>query len=365
VDTQRLILFFVFSFSVLLLWEAWQKEGRVAQTVEVTTADKVAVTPTPASQVNPSSAAKAPAATQVGSTAAPSAIAAVPSNERVVVDTDLMKVEIDTLGGNLVYAELLRHKDANDREKNLILFGPEHKYTFQSGLIGANLPNHTTQYRSTVKAASLVPGSDLLEVRLETMTSDGIKVAKIFGFRRNSYLVNVRFEIENGSSQALTGHAYFQLVRDGKAPSDDNSMAPTYTGAAVFTEQEKFQKISFSDIDKNKASYPKTPDSGWVAMIQHHFVAALVPQAKGVREIYTKKLAENLYAIGMIFPLAAAAEAKTQVSVPVFIGPQEQARLKEAAPGLDLVVDYGWLTMIAAPLFWVLEWFFLWTAIGA
>ena len=120
--------------------------------------------------------------------------------------------------------------------------------------------------------------------------------------------------------------------------------------------------MAFSDIDKSKSPSAKTFDNGWVAIIQHHFVTALLPQAKEIREVYTRKLADNFYAIGMIFPLASIAPGgKVAQSVPVYLGPQEQSRLKLAAPGLDLVVDYGWLTIIAAPLFWVLQLFFDWT----
>ncbi len=374
-DTQRLILFFVFSFSILLLWEAWQKEGRAPQQLNATVEKSVpspspspspsaapSPSPLPAPQPAPGSAVKS--AVPVVQTPAPAADARIgpTSGERIRVSTDTLRVEIDTLGGSLVYVELLKHKDASNREKNLVLLGPEHRYGMHSGLTGANLPNHTTKFSSAIKEATLAPGVDQLEVRLDAVSPDGVKVAKILVFRRDSYLIDIRHEIENGSQAAMSAHAYFQLVRDGKSPADDNAMAPTYTGAATYTDLEKFHKLAFSDIDKNKASFFKTPDNGWVAIIQHHFVAALLPHGKAIREVYTRKLAENFYAIGMIFPLPELAPgARTSISVPAYIGPQEQSRLNTTAPGLDLVVDYGWLTVIAAPLFWVLEWFFKWT----
>ena len=360
-DTQRLILFFVFSFSILLLWEAWQKEARVPQPLTASV-EKAGSTPTPTAQVSvaPASKAGVPPGNLLASEADTQVVPT--SGELIRVETDLLRVDIDTLGGSLVYAELLQHKNTHDRDRNLVLLGPEHQYGLQSGLIGANLPNQTTKFSSSVKQASLALGVDYVEVRLDAVSTDGVKVVKVIGFRRNSYLVDVRYEIENGSWAPVSTRAYFQLVRDGKAPADDNSMAPTYTGAAVFTEQEKFHKVSFSDIDKNKIAYTKEPDTGWIAIIQHHFVVALLPQETGIREIQTRKLAENLYAISMIFPsFTLAPGAKAAISVPAYIGPQEQSRLKVAASGLDLVVDYGWLTVIAAPLFWVLEWFFHWT----
>lgn len=360
-DTQRLILFFVFSFSILLLWEAWQKEARAPQQ-NAAVSGQAAV---PSASAPPAATAPAPkAGTPAAAGPAPRTDASIvsTSNERIRVETDTLRVEIDTLGGNLVYVELLRHKDANSMEKNLVLLGPEHRYGLHSGLTGANLPNHTTKFTSTVREASLAAGSNGLEVRLESVSPDGVKLTKTYGFHRDSYVIDVSNEIENGSTAALQPHVYYQLVRDGKSPSDDNAMAPTYTGAALYTEQEKFQKIGFSDIDKGKAPNGKTADNGWVAIIQHHFVAALLPSAKEMREIYTRKLADNFYAIGVIFPLPSIAPgAKAVQTVPVYLGPQEQSRLKLAAPGLDLVVDYGWLTVIAAPLFWVLQLFFDWT----
>ena len=366
-NTQRLILFFVFSFSILLLWEAWQKESKAPQAIVATGADRAEVPTTPTPQISSQTASKAgvPTAGNFGATSARSDASIVAtSSERIRVDTDTLRVEIDTLGGNLVYVELLRHKDANARDKNLVLLGPEHRYGLHSGLTEANLPNHTTRFSSSKKEASLASGADSLEVRLEAVSSDGVKVTKVFGFHRDSYMIDVSHEIENGSASPLSPHVYYQLVRDGKSPSDDNAMAPTYTGAATYSDTENFQKVAFSDIDKMRcpSQKSKTLDNGWVAIIQHHFVAALLPKGKDTREVYSCKLADNFYAIGMIFPLVSIAPgSKAAQSLPVYVGPQEQSRLKLAATGLDLVVDYGWLTVIAAPLFWVLQLFFDWT----
>ena len=362
-DTQRLILFFVFSFSVLLLWEAWQKEVKAPQQA-MAVSERAAVPTGPSGRTDPQPAAKGnePSATAPGAVVRSDASAMTTSNDRIHVETDALRVEIDTLGGNLVYVELLRHKETNSREKNLVLLGPEHRYSLHSGLTGTNLPNHTTKFSSTVKEAVLAPGANALEVRLEAVSPEGIRLIKTYVFHRDSYTIDVKNEIDNGSALPLSPNLYYQLVRDGKAPSDDNSMAPTYTGAAIYSEVDKFHKVEFSDIDKGKAPVAKSLDNGWVAIIQHHFVTALLPQAKEAREVYTRKLADNFYAIGMIFPLATIAPGgKAVQTVPVYVGPQEQSRLTLAAPGLDLVVDYGFLTVIAAPLFWVLQLFFDWS----
>lgn len=361
-DTQRLILFFIFSFSLLLLWEAWQKETRpkpVSGEVSspVAPAAGPGTTPAPATQAaTPTPSVPA----SPGAASVPSAAAAgAASGERIRVRTDLVLAEIDTLGGDVVMLELLRHKDSVDQRRNLLLFGPEHRYFAQSGLIGEGLPTHKTLYTSQLRSAELQPGQDKLEIRLSAPEANGVRVTKVLRFQRGSYLIDVTYEIE--SAGALSTHAYFQLSRDGKAPAGDSAMMYMYTGPAVYTEAEKFQKVTFGDIDKNRTPYPKTTDNGWVAMIQHYFVAALVPPEKTPREYYTRRLADNYYAAGVILPVVVAPGTTTRLSVPIYAGPQEQSKLKTIAPGLDLVVDYGWLTIIAAPLFWVLDMFHGWT----
>jgi len=350
-DTQRLILFFVFSFSLLLLWEAWQKETRPPMPAAATSLGAV---PAPS----------APAATAARTGVAAVLAAAAPESkphQRLRLQTDTMVAEIDTLGGDLVYLELPRHKDTLDQKKNFVLLGPEHRYAAQSGLVGAGLPNHKTLFAATQNEFILSPGQDRLEARLEATSPEGVKVAKIFTLHRSSYRIEIAEEITNRTAAPLATHAYFQLTRDAKSPAGDPHMVQTYTGAAVYTAQDKFQKVAFSDIDKGKASYPKTPDNGWIAIVQHYFVAALLPQDKTPREIYMRKLADDLYAVGVIVPVGPVAPGATaRVEVPLYAGPQDQDALKELAPGLDLVVDYGWLTVIAAPLFWVLKFFHGW-----
>jgi len=267
-DTQRLILFFVFSFSLLLLWDAWQKELR------------------------PSGPAVTPAA-KAADAMPPSAAPTGKPSERLRVRTDTVLAEIDTQGGDLVYLELLKHKDTRDEKKNFVLFGPEHRYSAQSGLIGTGLPNHRTLFRAKAKEFILAQDQDRLEVRLDADTAEGIKVAKILTFRRASYRIEVAEEISNGTAAPLATHAYFQLTRDSKSPGSDPYMARTYTGVALYTAQDKFQKVTFEDIAKDKAPYPKTPDNGWIAIIQHYFVAALLPPDKTPREFYTRKLSED------------------------------------------------------------------------
>jgi YidC/Oxa1 family membrane protein insertase len=283
------------------------------------------------------------------------------AGERLRVSTDTVRAEIDTQGGDISYLELLQQKDSREETKNIVLFGPEHRYAAQSGLIGAGLPNHRTLFRAQAKEFTLAQGQDKLDVRLEASTPQGIKVTKVLTFHRASYRIDIAEEIANGTSAPLATDAYFQLTRDGKPVGGDPYMTQTYTGAAVYTERDKFQKVAFDDIAKGKVAYPKTSDNGWIAMIQHYFVAALLPLEKTQREFYTRKLDGDLFSIGVIVPVGPIAPGATaRVEVPLYAGPQDQDHLQSVAPGLQLVVDYGWLTVIAAPLFWVLKLFHGW-----
>ncbi len=349
-DTQRLILFFVFSFSLLMIWEAWQKENRPPEAPAA--AGRALPTSPPTPSAAPRSAATAPLAP---------GDATQPTHERVRVSTDAMVVEIDTQGGDIVSLELQEHKDANDKNKNFVLLTPEFRYAVQSGLIGPNLPNHKTRYSAQEKAYSLAPGKDSLQVRLEAPAVDGIKGAKILTFHRGSHIIDITHEITNGTAEPIAAHAYFQVTRDGKSPPGDTAMMSTFTGVAVYNDHDKYVKVGFSDIDKGKTPYAKTADNGWIGVVQHYFVSALLPPGKEQREFFTRKLADDFYAAGVIVQTPVIAPGATaKVSVPLYSGPQEQDKLKAIAPGLDLVVDYGWLTIIAAPLFWVLQYFHGW-----
>ncbi|MFA5826627.1 MAG: membrane protein insertase YidC, partial [Gallionellaceae bacterium] len=358
-DTQRLILFFVFSFSLLLLWDSWQKEQRppvqaIAQSGKQSPAQATVPSPSVPTQATP-------AAQQKPGDAIPPAQAGQVKHEKISVKTDNFIADIDLQGGDIVRLEFLKQKDTLNEKLNFVLLTPEHHYVAQSGLIGPGLPTHKTVYVSEARELALTDGQDKLQVRLEAPGPEGVKTVKTLTFHRGSYLIDVSHEIVNGSAAPIAAHAYFQLLRDGKAPPGDSAMVSTYTGAAIYTEQEKFQKLAFGDLDKGKVSVPKATDSGWIAMLQHYFVSAWLPKEKSPREYYAKRLEENLYSVGVIVPVAAIApNSSGRASVSLYVGPQEQDALKSVAPGLDLVVDYGWLTVVAAPLFWLLQFFYKW-----
>ena len=263
----------------------------------------------------------------------------------------MLLAEISSRGGDIVRLELKTHHDSKDKKRAFILFdaGENHVYNAQSGTIGEGLPNHRSMWRVIGESHRLKAGNNTLNVQLVTDLADGRQIVKTYIFHRGSYQIGVQHE-----GLPAGAFAYYQFTRDGKpAEEHGNPMmmgVATFTGPAVFTELEKFQKVSFSDITKNKAKFATKADNGWLAMVQHYFVAAWLPPAGVAREFYMRSIGENIYSAGVILPVGA--DGKSALSL--YAGPQELQNLKAIASGLDLVVDYGWLTVIAAPLFWVL-----------
>jgi YidC/Oxa1 family membrane protein insertase len=355
-DNQRLFLLAVFGFSLFMLWNAWQKQGQPVAPAAVQSAQ-------PAATVNADNVPKPSVPTAVAVPTVPSVSPADNGAARAVVKTDLFTAEISASGGGLVRLELNQYRATGEPDKNFVLFddGVADIYQAQSGLIGAEgLPNHHTQYQLVPGTYELRPDQDKLELRLEAFPDRGFKAAKIYTFRRGSYEIEVTHEVSNGSGAPITPQAYFQIARDDKAPAGSSSGvggmgASTFTGPAFYTEQGKYQKVDFADITKDKAKYPGKADNGWVAMVQHYFVSAWLPQGNVEREFFTRKV-DNLYYAGVKVPMGSVAPGGTaRITVPLYAGPQEQDKLAKIAPGLNLVVDYGWLTVLAAPIFWVLE----------
>jgi len=361
-DTQRLILFFIFGFSLLMLWDAWEKEHRPKPAPQASASAPVA---TPAVQPPDKSAvpgAPTPApAVQARDAAVPAVTAPAGKSETVEVRTDLLIAQIDTVGGTLKRIELLKQKEAKDSSKNLVLLGPEHRYEAQSGLTGERGPNHRTLWSMQPGNTTLGAGEQSLEIRLQAQGNDGLAVTKLYRFKRDSYVIDVALEIRNTGAQPTSAFTYFQLTHDGKSSVDANAVAETFgaqsfNGFAVYSEEKKFQKVTPADIDKSKPDFIKQAKDGWLAYVQHYFVAGWLPAAGVTREYAMEKRADGLY-VGraLIGAGTIAPGGSATVSVPLYAGPQEQSRLAAVAPGFDLVVDYGWLTIIAWPLFWLLE----------
>jgi YidC/Oxa1 family membrane protein insertase len=349
-DTQRLVLFVVFSFALLLLWDAWQKEQLPAPAVGTSAPS---VQQVPVADARPAAPAVAPVA--------PGGALAV--GARVKVQTDVLRAVIDANGGDIRRLELLKHGDPLNPQKNLLLFEetPGKIYVSQSGLIGSGLPSHKAVFQLVPGEYVMGPSDNELKVRMEWADGSGLKVAKVYTFHRGSYLVDVGYEIQNNGNAAVESYAYFQLLRHGQPPTGDPKFVATYTGAAVYTDKAKYHKVNFADIDKGKQDYPRYSQDGWIAMLQHYFLGAWLPKGDVKREFYTKTAGDGLYAVGVVVPVGALQPGTSKsVSVPLYAGPQEQDRLDSLSPGLGLTVDYGWLTIIAVPLFAVLSFLHGW-----
>jgi YidC/Oxa1 family membrane protein insertase len=349
-DNRRLILLLVFSFSLIMLWDAWQKQSSPKPAVVARQTEAVPSVSAPAGVVpTPTLAAAGGGAV---SAAVPVAAAVVaPGAATARIRTDLYAADISSRGGDITRLELVRHPDTEDKSKHFVLFdnGGKHIYLAQSGVIGEGLPNHKTEWKLVAGEHVLKEGEQQLEVKLEAAAANGGKVVKTYVFHRGSYQIEVRHE-----GVAAGAHAYYQVTRDGKPAEEQGSSmmmgVVTFTGPAVYTDGEKYQKVEFADVLKNKAKFVQKADNGWLAMVQHYFVSAWLPATGIAREFYMRKVGEDIYSAGVILPVGA--DGKSTISL--YAGPQEQDKLEKIAPGLDLVVDYGWLTVIAAPLFWVL-----------
>lgn len=358
-DSQKMlrsVLFLTFSLSIVLLWNSWQ----LSQQQPVAPVSSVAVTSTGVPKVNTSNIAVPSGSGAVAVTAQKK----ISAGQVITVQTDYLIAEINTVGGDLRRLEFLQQRDSKDKNKPFVLLQEHgaHTYVAQTGLLGAGLPNHNTEFIAQASEYQLAKDKDTVEVRLQAAEASGARVSKVYVFHRGSYLVDVGYEIENTGTSPISSSAYFQMVRDKSTPEGSSMFLPTYTGTAIYTEQDKFQKVDFADIEKGKAKHSQTADNGWAGMLQHYFVAAWLPKERVQREYYTKHLEGDLYSVGLIVPVAAIAPGQnSKINVPLYAGPA-QTSLDAVAPGLGLTVDYGWLTIISTPLFWLLSYLYNWVS---
>ena len=359
-DIKRTVLWVVFSLSILLLWDNWMRyNGKPSmffptanQQAKPAAGSGATGTAGANSGVPQAATGTAPAAGAVPGAATPPAVA---KSERVTVTTDVLKADISSVGGELIRLELLKHKDTLDPNKNVVLFdsSPERTYLGQTGLIGGAFPNHRTPFTVEPGPRTLDSGNAVKLVL--TAEQGGVKLTKTYTFHRGDYTIDVKHDVTNLSGAPISPSLYVQLVRDGGKLPGDSKFYSTFTGPAVYTDADKFQKLTFDKIQEGKASHATHADNGWIAMIQHYFVSAFVPPEKTPREIFTKKVDNNLYAVGEIMPLGTVAPgATTSMDTRLYSGPQESATLEKVAPGLELVKDYGWLTIVAKPIFWLM-----------
>ncbi|WDZ95681.1 membrane protein insertase YidC [Herbaspirillum sp. WKF16] len=357
-DIKRTVLWVVFSFSLLLLWDGWMRHNghqsmffpSANQTQEQAAANPAAPVASQTGSPVPQAGAAAPAAVPVGDAAQAAA-----KGETITITTDVVKADIDTLGGELKRLELLKQRDVVDPTKNLVLFDSVagHTYMAESGLIGGPFPNHKSLFTAKPGARSLDNGNSV-QLVLEA-EQGGVKLTKTFTFKRDSYLIDVQHTVTNTTAAPITPSLYLQLLRDGNKPGGESHFYSTFTGPAVYTEAEKFEKLDFEKIASGKQEHVKKADNGWIAMVQHYFVSAIIPPQQLQRDIYAEQVSPNLYRVGVKLPLGTIApNASLTSDSQLYSGPTVNKTLEAIAPGLDLVRDYGHLAIIAKPIFWLM-----------
>ena len=365
-DIRRTILWVIFGFSMVLLWDQWQVYNGHKATFFPGANKAVSTAGAPAAPSSVPGIVTNPAAAVAGvpGAAAPVAVAEAPvaPRERLVVTTDVLKLTFDSQGGSLLQTEFLRHVDMADKSKNVVLLddNKDRSYTAQTGLIGsvvgAALPTHKTIMSVAPGERALKDGDKELVVRFESPEVGGVKLVKTFTLTRGAYAIAVKHEVVNVGATPVSPQLYLQLVRDGNKPLGESSFYSTFTGPAVYTEAKKYQKVEFKDIDNNKVDIEKSAVNGYVAMVQHYFASAWLLGDGIKRDLFMRKVDTNLYAVGMITPLDTIAPgASKTVEAKFFAGPQEEKMMESLAPGLELVKDYGWLTILAKPLYWLLD----------
>jgi YidC/Oxa1 family membrane protein insertase len=349
-DSTRIIAAIALAISVFLLFDAWGKANRPPTQIGTNMS-----VPTGSGS---SAVQSLPVAGSSNTPVVADASKSLQKGRRITIKTDLISAEVDTVGGDLRRVELLEHRDTFDPSKGFLLFKDEGEPLFvvQSGLAGENLPNHKTPFREEFPVYVLKEGAERLDVRLTSDVVGGVQLIKTYQFKRASYVVDVTMQVLNQSGQGVAPVAYFQLLRDSTAAAGESSMVPTFTGVGLYTDESKYKKLSFSDLDKGKSEYPQHADNGWIGFVQHYFLGAWIPEPKTARDYYAQGIGSGLYRAGFKLTSPSVANGQSVVfKAPLYVGPQEQDKLSKLAPGLELTVDYGWLTVIASPLFWVLS----------
>ena len=369
-DIRRTILWVIFGFSMVLLWDQWQVHNGKKATFFPSPAQQVAPAAIGASGPLPAASdAGVPAAVaQAGTAKVPVAPAAPAApKERFEVTTDVLKLTFDTEGGSLVRTEFLKYSDMADKTRNFVLLddSKDRVYMAQTGVIagaaGGAFPTHKTPMAVTGERV-LKDGANELVVKFTSPDVGGIKLVKTYTLRRGAYDATVKHEVTNTSTTAIAPQLYLQLVRDGNKPAGESSFYSTFTGPAVYTEAKKYQKAEFSDIKKKNVDVEKQASNGYIAMVQHYFASAWILPDGIQRNLSLDavdigaSVPDCCYRATMIAPLEAIAPGATKVvDAKFFAGPQEEKMLESLAPGLELVKDYGWLTILAKPLYWLLD----------
>lgn len=373
-DNLRFPLFAAFFVVSFLLYQAWQEDYAPKTTVSESASDLESGSefgdigtdlsvPNPSAEVADS--ATSPSVPSVENTVETPAPVSNSSGDTIRIETDLVIAEISTVGGSLQRMLLKNYsKDTTTPEgKRYQLLNNRLPYFFvaQTGLVSAsgNAPNHLKRFTPERTQYTLSDGADELEVALAWQGDNGISVKRIWTFSRGTYEVAVRDEVNNNGNEPWTGAHYSQLQRSSGAEGSAAPFVQTYNGTAIYQKEEdgsyKYRKYDFEDLDEAKIE--QRFNSGWVAMVQHYFFGAALPADDKANNRYYLKSANNgRYLAGFVGPNQNVAPGETRAFASRFyLGPKLQEEIEDVAPGLTYTVDYGILTVLSKPMFWLMS----------
>ena len=352
-DNQRTLLFAALAFVSILIWQAWQKDYVIPQAPQTAEQQKESTL----KKDVPASPSIRGVSEGMANDISVSALAA--KGEIVSIKTDVYDLEINTLGGGISQMQLRQYPEEKGKKGVIQLLNGEMPKIFvvESGLISdsGESPNHHALWRAEKNKYTLT--KDEIKVPLVWENEQGIRVVKTYVFTKGSYKVDVETRIVNNTPNDWSAREYLQIKRNNYTEKKANSFIYTYTGGVLYTQEDKYQKIDFDDMQDENLSREAT--GGWLAMIQHYFGAAWIPEKQNQYHYYTKALDGGLFVIGAFSPKKTVTPGETKtINATLFAGPKIQKQLEKTAEGLVLMVDYGKLTIIAEPIYWLLSFFF-------
>lgn len=350
-DNIRLILWIGLMIVGMMLWNAWQQDHSQKSIVNVQESKQ---------QIDNKELPQLPS--ELKESVIDEKISGLSKSQEsqiIKLETDVLKLEIDLKGGSLVGAALKKYPEQAKESSTVVeLLGLDNKnlFTVQSGLLGdeqLKLPTHRDIFHIENIDKPITHDNGKYRLVLVSEGSQGIKVKKIFEIKDGSYVINLSHQINNGTNNIIAVRDYRQFLRG--IPKEDNQSAfiYTYTGGAWYSPKNKFKKVDFSELEKINLDEEVT--DGWLAMLQHYFVGALVPEKSNKEKFYSKHLGNERYLLGY-YSQSQSIDPSSTVSFngSIWLGPKLQESLNKLAPGLELTVDYGWLTVIAKPIYWLL-----------
>lgn len=362
-DNLRLILFFTLAFLGLLIYQAWQEDYGVPAQRQAEQTNGGTDSPSVPGEVDtgvPTADVKADLPQAASNMPHQDGTVSTQNIKVIKVVSDLLSLEISTLGGTVQRADLLNFRDTfetPDIKVELLTPSGPNLYIAQSGLIGAEndaAPNHDAIFQSEQSLYEMAEGEDELIIPLVWKSSEGVTVTKQFKLKRGSYLTEVRYLIDNQSGESWAARDYGQIQRSEPESDSGGFTTYTYTGGVFYNPKDKYEKVDFDDMAKKKLDVES--DRGWLAMIEHYFLSAWIPPKDQVEHYYTNALSGGKYLIGSYSPSITVEPGQSkEISRQLYIGPKLQDQLEAIAEGLELTVDYGWLTVIAKPIFWLLK----------